>query len=353
MEAMPRFLVMGCGGIGGVVTGLLAEAGVDVTAVTTNAEIGAAVRARGLVLRDDAGARTVPARLETAVPQGPFDFVILATQPPQVEQAARAALPALDERGAMVCLQNGLCEARVAGLAGHDRTFGAVVAWGASMIEPGVYERTASGGFSLGRLDGQDDPRLDELARALEAIGSVELTANLAGKRWSKLALNCAISSLGTIGGDRLGALLGQRFVRRLALEIMTEVVLVARREGIRLEKVAGTIDLDWIALTDEERASAGSGGLVAKHALLLAVGLRYRRLRSSMLAAIERGRTPAVDFLNGEVIDRAARLGVAVPVNALARDEVWRLSRGEARPSLERLRDVFDRTRASPTTEL
>ena len=111
------------------------------------------------------------------------------------------------------------------------------------------------------------------------------------GARWSKLAINCAISSLGTVGGERLGVLMRHRFVRRLALEIMTETVLVARALGVRLEKVSGTLDLDWIALTDAERVSAGSPGLVAKHALLLAVGARFRRLRSSMLAAIERGR--------------------------------------------------------------
>ena len=43
--------------------------------------------------------------------------------------------------------------------------------------------------------------------------------------------LRASVSSLGTIGGDRLGALLGYRFVRRLTLEVMTEVVQVARGE--------------------------------------------------------------------------------------------------------------------------
>ena len=94
-----------------------------------------------------------------------------------------------------------------------------------------------------------------------------------------------------------------KRYVRRFALEVMTETVAVARAEQVRLEKVAGTLDLDWIALTQsEQRARLGSAGLFAKHALLLAVGTRYRRLRSSMLNAIERGRPPAIDFLNGFV---------------------------------------------------
>ena len=131
-----------------------------------------------------------------------------------------------------------------------------MIAWGASSPFPGVYERTSAGGFTLGTLAGGPDDRVGGLQRVLEGVGAVELTGNLAGVRWSKLALNCAISSLGTIGGDRLGSLLVQRFVRRLALEVMTEVVAVAQAEGIRLEKVAGTLDLEWVALTESERAA-------------------------------------------------------------------------------------------------
>jgi 2-dehydropantoate 2-reductase len=337
-----RLLVMGCGGIGGVATAVLGESGCDVTALTTNESIADAVTRNGLQLRGDGPARAVRARVVRALPEGEsFDAVLLCTQPPQVEAAARTALPALAPDGVMVCLQNGLCESRVGAIAGEERTVGAVVAWGAAMPEPGVYERTAAGGFALGMLDGRAHPKMDELARALEAIGPVEVTSNLAGKRWSKLAINAAISSLGTIGGDRLGAIMQHRSVRRVALEIMTECVHVARKLGVRLEKVSGTIDLDWMALTEAERAAAGSPSLVAKHAMLLAVGFRYRRMRSSMLAAIERGRTPAVDFLNGEICDRGRALGVPTPVNDRTRAFVWSIARGQRKSSLDALRDL------------
>ncbi len=342
-----RFLVMGCGGIGGIVAAHLHELGEDVVAVTTNREIHDAVAARGFQLRGDGGNRTVRGRVSLGVPEGAkFDFVLLATQPPQVEDAARTALPSLADSGAMVCFQNGLCEAKVGAIAGAERTFGAVVGWGGAMPEPGLYDRTASGGFTLGRMDGRDDARLHELSRALEPVGPCELTRNLAGKRWSKLAINCAISSLGTIGGDRLGVLLQRRFVRRMALEIMTEVVQIARREEVRLEKVSGTLDLDWIALTADERTIAGSPALLAKHSLLLAVGFRFRRMRSSMLSAIERGRPPAVEFLNGEITDRAKRYGVPAVMNAEARRMVWEIAKGKETPGLSTLRGLFDRTR-------
>jgi 2-dehydropantoate 2-reductase len=347
----PRILVVGCGGIGGIVAAHLFEQGHDVTALTTNAVIADAIDVHGFRVRGEASPGDVRGRAVRELASdgrvAPFDYVLLATQPPQVEDAARRALPALAPTGAMVCFQNGLCEERVAAIAGPERTFGAIVAWGASMVEPGVYDRTSSGGFVLGRLDGAADGRLDELGRVLEAIGPTSTTANLVGARWSKLAINCAISALGTVGGDRLGALMRHRFVRRLALELMTETVLVARSLGVRLEKVSGTLDLEWIALTDSERWVAGSPGLVAKHALLLAVGARYRRLRSSMLAAIERGRAPAVDFLNGEVVTRGSARGISTPINAAIRDEVLAIARGERRSSFDLLRRFFERTRS------
>jgi 2-dehydropantoate 2-reductase len=345
-----RILVMGAGGIGGTVAAHLTEIGADVTAVTTNPAIHAAVAAQGFRLTGEDGDRAVPGRIALGVPAGErFDLVLLATQPPQVEEAARTALPALADDGAMVCFQNGLCEVRVARLAGEGRVIGGIVAWGASMPEPGLYDKTSAGGFALGRLDGAIDDRLRRLGALLEAIGPVELTDNLVGARWSKLALNCGISSLGTIGGERLGALVRVRRYRRLALEIFTEVVAVARAEKVRLEKVSGTLDLEWIALTPAERVASGSAGLTAKHALLLAVGLRYRRLRSSMLQAIERGRPPAIDFLNGEVTARAALHGIPVPVNGRIVELVHALAAGRERSSRELLDRLYDETRAEP----
>jgi 2-dehydropantoate 2-reductase len=149
------------------------------------------------------------------------------------------------------------------------------------------------------------------------------------------------VSALGTIAGERLGPLVRVRRYRRLALEIMTEAVAVARAEGVQLEKVAGTLDLAWVALTEADKARAASVSLTTKHALLLAVGLRYRRMRSSMLAAIERKRTPAIDFLNGEVVSRSQNHGIATPTNARIVDTVWSIANGTLTSSRETLDSV------------
>ncbi len=347
-EKSPRVLVMGLGGIGGIVAAHLLEQGVDVAPISTNSAIRDSIEKGGFWVGGDGDTRIVPGQALSDPPLGGegYDYILLATQPPQVEIAAQTAMGALADDGVMVVFQNGLCEERIAKLIGKERVVGAIIAWGASMVGPGRYQRTSSGGFTIGRISGAADDRCEELGNLLECIGPVQLTDNLRGARWSKLAINCAVSSIGTVGGDRLGALLAHRFARRLALEVMSEVVQVATAEDVELVKVAGTIDLNKLALTEQERKASGSASLVKKHALLLAVGARYRRLRSSMLAAIERGRKPAVDFLNGEVVSRADKHGIDVPVNARLQQTIHRIAAGELRPSLETLRRIYDDTR-------
>jgi 2-dehydropantoate 2-reductase len=362
MNPQPRILVMGAGGIGGIVAATLTEVGSAVTVVSTNDKIRAAVDKSGFRLVDDGEERVVRGWISHA-PEGRYDLCILATQPPNVEDAARTALPHLNDDAQVVVLQNGLCEDRIAAIVGAPRVTGAIVTWGATMTEPGRYERTAAGGFQLGRFELEAsadrempvtqiespkkrarrptemaDADLRRIGELLEAVGPVNHTRNLRGARWSKLALNCAVSTLGTIAGERLGPLVRQRRYRRLALELMSEAVAVARAEGIALEKVSGTLDLEWIALSDADRASSASLGLTAKHALILAVGLRYRRLRSSMLAAIERGRTPAIDFLNGEIVTRGKTHGIPTPWNQRIVETVWEIAKGTTKSSRETL---------------
>ncbi|HYO53479.1 2-dehydropantoate 2-reductase [Archangium sp.] len=348
-QTAPRVLVVGCGGIGGVILSRLLEGGWRVAAVARREEIARVLRTRGPVLRDEKGERTVRGDLEVFVQpprEGAYDFILLATPPNGVEAAARDTAHLLAPDGVMVVLQNGLCEELVARLVGEDRVLGAIVAWGASSPETGVYERTSSGGFALGALSGKPDPRLSRLAEVLRAVSQVAFTGNLRGARWSKLAINCAISTLGTVGGSRVGPLLRHRFIRRLAMEVFTEVFQVARAEGVKLEKVASTVDLEWLTLKEPEQRARGSLSLVARHAMLLAIGARYRRLRSSMLAAIERGREPPVDFLNGEVVRRGKAHGIAVPVNERLLEAVHAMSRRELAPGVETLRRIYEQTR-------
>ena len=125
---------------------------------------------------------------------------------------------------------------------------------------------------------------------------------------------------------------------RNLALDIMREVVQIGRADGIDIEPIAGTFDLNWLA---NPEAPLHGPAHWARHAMLLAVGFKYRRLRSSMLRAIEAGREPAVEFLNGEIAHRGEIHDVPTPINTGVAELVHRIARGELVPSQDNLRTL------------
>jgi 2-dehydropantoate 2-reductase len=349
-----KVAVVGCGGIGGVIAANLTRAGVDVTPVVGNEAVARAIVEHGLRVRElDGQSWSVPAArtpmLALTDDVGPFDLAIVATQNTTLEKALAATLPHLMPDAAIVTCQNGLPEDRARAIAG-DRIVGCVVGWGASMVEPGLYQRTSRGGLQLGRptLSG---PAPEPVATLLEAASQTVVAEDLAGVRWSKLAINCVTTTFGAIGGAPLGKLLSHRPIRRLALEVFAEVAAVAQASGVKVQPVGGTLDIDKIAITDAERAmTIGSPSLAYKHSVLMAVGFKYRRLRSSMLYALERGRPPEIDYLNGELVRRGAALGVPTPVNAALVEQVREIARKEAQSSIPLLRGIHEQVIAGKT---
>lgn len=350
MASEPKVLLVGCGGIGGITAAQLARAGCDVTVVTGNPEISRAIATHGVRIRDLDGKDWSQRLSQTAVKAGDlfshgrYDVCLVATKLTTLTDVLSEVQPLLSPSAPIVCMQNGLPESHAAKIVGERSVVGCVVGFGATLLEPGFSQRTSSGGFQLGRLLARD--RDEELAQVAELLGRgipTKIVENLQGVRWSKLAINCATSTLGAIGGDTLGHLLSHRFVRRIVLEVWRELCAVAECEGIRLTKVAGTIDIAKLALSDDDkRRSVGSLPLLVKHSILLAIGLKFRRMRSSMAVAIERGRKPEIDWLNGEIVRRGAQHGVPTPLNRELVSLVHDIVAKRAHPGLDTLYGVY-----------
>jgi 2-dehydropantoate 2-reductase len=342
-----RIGVIGVGGIGGIIAAWLTRAGADVTPAARDPEARAILASRGYDVTDLDGKQwTVPVSrppVATLAEAGaPFDAVIVTTQSPALEDALRSAAPALAEDAIVVVCQNGLPEERARRVVPNAQVLGCVVGWGASMVAPGRYKRTSSGGLQLGDPTSKippSGPSVDALVRALDAVdGGAKLADNFAGVRWSKLAINAVTSAVGAIGGERLGPLLMHREVRRLGLEIFTELEAVARASGVTLAPVGGTLDISAVTITPKERAATLSLSLIGKHFIVLAVGLKFRRMRSSMLYALERGRPPEIDYLNGEIVRRGEALGIPTPANRALVERVRAIEAKRERSSVEGL---------------
>jgi len=322
---------MGCGAVGGALAGGLLSAGHDLTLIAHNQAITRAISENGLRVKNPDDEWTIPAdvHLDPTTVAGPFDIVLLTMKATGVTQAVRDALPLLADDGYLVTLQNGVVEDRVSEIGGRERVIGGIVVWGATMHAPGVYEMTSYGETVIGELDGRTTPRVQELKAILDAAAPAEISGNIFGVLWSKLAINCIITTFGAVSGQLLGEMLRQRAVRRLALSIISEVVDVAEAGGVALEKAGGTLDLHQLYLPPARRTGGFGLDLLKKHAIMLVVAMRYRKLKSSMLQSLERGREPEIDFMNGYVVEQGQKAGVSTPVNAALTQMVREIEAG------------------------
>jgi len=332
---------MGCGGVGGVIAAGLIRAGCDLTIVTNNTEITRAVNTYGLRVTTPEGEWNVSATAHTNLKEleGQYDTALLAMKATDTEQAARNVSEYLTDEGYVVALQNGLVVDTVAAVLRRERVVGALVGWGATLHGPGICEMTSAGEIVVGELNGQVTSRIQRLKTLLDAAAPTTISTNIYGAMWSKLAINCVITGLGAVTGQLLGQILKNTASRRLALSIASEVIDVAEARGIRLQPVGGTLDIYRIYLHWNRRARGFGFDLLLKHIIMCIVGLKFRRLKSSMLQSIERRRPTEIDFLNGYVVKCGTEKGITTPVNAALTKMVHEIEAGTRTPRTQNLK--------------
>jgi 2-dehydropantoate 2-reductase len=182
-----RYLLVGCGAIGGTVAAGLARDGHEILVCDADPAVVAAVSERGL--RIDGPVEQFDARVPAVLPSGlpdPIDGPVLLAVKAHHTAAAMAQLaPRLGPGGYVVSLQNGLNTQVITDAVGPDRVVEAFVNFGADVTEPGVVLRGNRGTFVIGEPDG----RLTDRVRALAAdIADAAPTADVLGYLWAKEA---------------------------------------------------------------------------------------------------------------------------------------------------------------------
>ncbi len=326
MISNQRILIEGVGGIGGVIAAELIRAGYDLTLVTNNPRITAAITHHGLRFSTPEEDQViVPAAALTTLDELPddalFDAAYLMMKANAVVAAARQTLPHLQPDAYMVSFQNGIVEEAIAAVVGSmGRVISASVAFGSNMEALGVYRRTSPGQIFIGEWDGQMTPRLNRLKTALSHVIPTRTTPNIVGILWGKLCWNCAVSGLCAVSGMILGDLFATRTGRLLFLHIMREVMDTAHALGLTVEP--GVID--YAAYYPAPEAD-----LAAIEAQVSRLGDLYHDVKPSSLQSLERGRPTETEFLNGYVIRRAAEAGVDAPLNRLIASQIAEIEAG------------------------
>jgi 2-dehydropantoate 2-reductase len=335
-----RIGIMGVGSIGSVVGGLLTKAGHDVTLIDQWPAHVEAMKANGLRLSGTCGDHVIPVKAlhlcEVQGIQEPFDQVFLAVKGYDTEWATMFILRFLKPDGVIVDFQNGINDERVAALAGRERTLGCVILIGAGMYEPGHAMRTDTNpvGFKIGELDGQDSERAGLLAETMSDVAVSQVTTNLFGERWSKLAVNCMANALAGLSGYGSAEVRTEPTARRITIHVAAEVIKVGRAAGFEVEPISGIVSQRYVD-------AAEGKGLAEVEADLAAAVRNAGPGRPSMLQDVMRGRRTEINELNGYVVAQGQRFGIPTPVNAAIVREVNRFPVGTIKPDPKNLEPI------------
>jgi 2-dehydropantoate 2-reductase len=307
VTARKRIAVVGAGAMGGAFAARLAEEGHDVLLVDVSPAVVSAIEKQGLRLMKGEEARSVDVRA-TRDPQGevPADVVIFFVKNYHTEDAARLALPLVNDETTVVSLQNGwgngdilartfLPAALVIGVTYHSAT----------VVEPGAVAHTGHGTTHVGPYVPSAIDRAAALADVFRTTGfPVELEPDVRGEIWKKLILNSATLPTSALTRLTAGALGEPGALLDLVDGLAVEAGNVARAAGIdidiaeRLESIHATL----------HRAGPG---------------------KPSMLQDVEACRRTEIDVINGAVVREAGRLAVDVPLNRVLYTLVCGLERG------------------------
>jgi 2-dehydropantoate 2-reductase len=182
-----RYLVLGCGAIGGTVAAGLARDGHDVLVSDADPAVVRAINERGLSITGPV--ENFTARLAAVAPadlperlDGP---VLVAVKAHHTAAAAATLAGRLQGDGHVVSLQNGLNAAVLTGSLGAGRVVEAFVNFGADVLEPGLVLRGNRGTFVIGEIDGTITDRVRSLAAD---IADAKVTGNVLGYLWAKQA---------------------------------------------------------------------------------------------------------------------------------------------------------------------
>jgi 2-dehydropantoate 2-reductase len=259
-----------------------------------------------------------------------FDLVVLATKAHDAIAAAPRAAESLSPGGVLLPIQNGGVSQMLGETLGTERVLGGLSNLGATMIEPGVYEQRNAGHLLIGELDGGPSERIERVRRWLGRAVQVRATANLRGAVWSKLLLNCSVTTIGAIAGCTMREYIALPEGRALFERTFDEALRVALASGARPERM----------IVDPAPASWGGRSVPGpeQDAWIAQVLEGYGDVKPSMLQDFERGRRSEVDFINGYVVKLGTQLGVATPANAAIVATVHAIERDEARPHVRLL---------------
>ena len=321
-----RIAILGAGSVGCLIGGCWQAAGLPVSFIG-RPRIAEDVAKNGLTLSDYSGWQrhfapdevdysTEPAALANA------DIIALCVKSAATAEAAQEILKNGKPGALVISFQNGISNVDVLKETLGDRFEIArgMVPFNCAYLGEGRFHKGVAGAS----LYAEDMPRTRELAKRIgDGPAELKLSNDMLGIAWGKLLINLNNATNALSGRPLLEQIRGRDY-RRVFGAAMREGLRVLDRAGIKPAKVGNVgprllprvIDSpDWLF----NRVFIKSWKIDEK-------------ARSSMADDLAQGRKTEVDYINGELVALADRVGAKAPVNRKI-VELVRKAEGGARP--------------------
>ncbi len=296
-----RFIIYGAGGIGGVVGGHLARTGHDVVLIARPGHV-SAIKATGLKLITPTGTYVLRVPAVTAPDQVTFtrDDVVLLTLKAQNTESAMQDLKKVTPDVPVFCLQNGVRNEEVVSRFFH-RVYGVMVRVGAAFMTEGevTARRDPPGLLIIGRYPKGKDALAESVVTAVRAASFLSVAVeDVMPYKWGKLMDNL---------GNAIDGITGAPY---------RDLQLIQRAAQQELKDLLAAAHIEWVPSNEVESRLPELAAPVKGQ-------LNTEAMSSTWQSLARRTGTIETEFLNGEVVRLAKRLGRPAPIN----EKLWRIS--------------------------
>ncbi|HEY4182362.1 MAG TPA: 2-dehydropantoate 2-reductase [Kofleriaceae bacterium] len=319
-------LIVGAGALGSLLGARLAGAGVSVRLVARGAHA-EAIRKDGLLFRRPGADARVNVDVLDHPERRDGTIVFLTSKAPDVAAIASDLAARCGDDVPTVCWQNGVRSEADASAALRS-VYGATTSSNASVPTPGVVVEARLLPCAIGRYPNGDDTMCSSVVELLVRAGlPAVVEPDIIAVKWSK------------IFGSVFGAVVAvvdkppsDPEMRPFLIELLVETLTCVRAAGITLKPVPGQPDPEaWIA-----QLRAGGGPAPAT-----STDETFRIRTSTWQDLTQRRPRNEGDFLNGAVVELAARHGVAAPLNRAVQQALADLAAKELGPGAYTVGDL------------
>jgi 2-dehydropantoate 2-reductase len=292
-----RTLVVGAGSTGGYFGGRLAEAGRDVTFLVRPRRA-AALRAGGLVIHSPHGDLRLDPKLVTADELGDdYDLVLFSVKAYGLTQAIADIAPAVGPDTMILPVLNGMRHLDLLiERHGERAVLGGVCMVAAEMADDGsIRQLNGMQELIYGDRQDADSARIHDVDAAVRDSGfATRLAGHIVEDMWDKWVYLATIGAITCLMRGPVGEIVSAPGGSEFASGMARECASVAAAAGQPLGDAAWQRTLDTVTSADS-----------------LITSSMYRDLRA--------GSPVEADHIIGDLVARAERLGVAVPLLRLA----------------------------------